>query len=526
MSLGRAVATVGGFTLLSRIVGFIRDIVLSAVLGSGAVADAFFVAFKLPNFFRRLFAEGAFSAAFVPLFSRELQGHGRDAALAFARQAHAGLLLVLVPFSVLLMLGMPLVMALLAPGMRPASFAMAVEFGRITFPYLLFISLVSLYGGVLNSIDRFAHVAATPILLNLALIGAVLGLTPLLPNSGYAASIGVAIAGLLQWLWLLIACARDDVSMKLVRPRWTERIARLVKLATPVAIGGGVQQISSMLDVVWASLLPVGTISAIYYADRIAQLPLGVVGIAIGTALLPLLARQLRAGQAQSAMANQNRAIEFGLMLSLPAALALWLLADPLIRTLFERGRFGPDDTLRTASALAAFAVGLPAFVLVKALTPGFFAREDTRTPLYVATTAIVVNIALNIVFLYGTALAQVGIALASSLSGWLNAGMLAIVLRRRDQWVPDERLISRSIRVVGATVGMGLVLWFALVWLAQPLAHANFLGVVTALGVCALGAIVYAVLGALVGIIKLSELRFVMRRQPGLSSIDPGEQP
>ena len=235
------------------------------------------------------------------------------------------------PSRVLLMLGMPGVLALLAPGMRDdaPTFAMAVEFGRITFPYLLFISLASLYGGVLNSIDRFAHVAATPILLNLALIGAVLGLTPLLPNSGYAASIGVAIAGLLQWLWLLIACARDDVSMKLVRPRWTERVARLVKLATPVAIGGGVQQISSMLDVVWASLLPVGTISALYYADRIAQLPLGVVGIAIGTALLPLLARQLRAGQAQSAMANQNRAIEFGLMLSLPAALALWLLADP-----------------------------------------------------------------------------------------------------------------------------------------------------------------------------------------------------
>ena len=220
--------------------------------------------------------------------------------------------------------------------------------------------------------------------------------------------------------------------MKLVRPRWTKRVARLIKLATPVAIGGGVQQISTMLDVVWASLLPVGTISALFYADRIAQLPLGVVGIAIGTALLPLLARQLRAGQVQSAMANQNRAIEFGLMLSLPAALALWLLADPLIRTLFERGRFGPDDTLRTASALAAYAVGLPAFVLVKALTPGFFAREDTRTPLYIATGAIVVNIVLNIVFLYGTTLAQVGIALASSLSGWLNAVLLAVVLRRR----------------------------------------------------------------------------------------------
>ena len=527
MRLDRAVATVGGFTLLSRIVGFIRDVILSAILGSGAAADAFFVAFKLPNFFRRLFAEGAFSAAFVPLFSRELQDHGRAEALAFARQAQAALLLVLVPFSIVLMLGMPWVLALLAPGLRDDApiFAMTVEFGRIAFPYLLFISLASLYGGVLNSIDRFAHVAATPILLNLALIGAVLGLTPLLPNAGYAASIGVAIAGLLQWLWLLIACARDDVGMKLVRPRWTARVARLVKLATPVAIGGGVQQISTMLDVVWASLLPVGTISALYYADRIAQLPLGVVGIAIGTALLPLLARQLRAGQAESAMANQNRAIEFGLLLSLPAAVALWLLSDPIIRVLFERGRFGPDDTLRTASALAAFVVGLPAFVLVKALTPGFFAREDTRTPLYIAIIAIVVNVALNVFFLYSTNLAQVGIALATSLSGWLNAAMLAVVLRRRDHWIADRRLLSRSWRMLAATAGMGVVLWMALAVLDPVLARANVKGVAALLGVCALGGAVYAALGALLGIVRLSELRFVMRRQPGLRSDDPGEQ-
>jgi putative peptidoglycan lipid II flippase len=527
MSLGRAVATVGGFTLLSRVVGFIRDVVLSAVLGSGAVADAFFVAFKLPNFFRRLFAEGAFSAAFVPLFSRELQDRGRAEALAFARQAHAALLLVLLPFSILLMLCMQWVVALLAPGLRDdaPTFAMAVEFGRITFPYLLFISLASLYGGVLNSIDRFAHVAATPILLNLALIGAVLGLTPLLPNSGYAASIGVAIAGVLQWLWLLIACARDKVGMKLVRPRWTERVARLVKLATPVAIGGGVQQISTMLDVVWASLLPVGTISALYYADRIAQLPLGVVGIAIGTALLPLLARQLRAGENQSAMANQNRAIEFGLLLSLPAAVALWLLADPIIRVLFERGQFKPEDTWRTAGALAAFAVGLPAFVLVKALTPGFFAREDTRTPLNIAIVAIVVNVALNIAFLYGTTLAHVGIALATSLSGWLNAAMLAVVLGRRAHWVADQRLKSRSFRMLLATIGMGAALWAALVLLAPLLAHATFRGVMALLGVCVLGLVVYVALGALLGVVRLAELRYMLRRQPGLTSVDPDEQ-
>ncbi|GEP61785.1 murein biosynthesis integral membrane protein MurJ [Reyranella soli] len=526
MSLGRAVATVGGFTLLSRLVGFARDVVLSAVLGSGAMADAFVVAFKLPNLFRRLFAEGAFSAAFVPLFSRELQDNGRAEALAFARQAHAALLLVLVPFSIVLMVAMPWVVAVLAPGMRAPTFAMAVEFGRITFPYLLFISLASLYGGVLNSIDRFAHVAATPILLNLAMIGTVLGLTPLLPNSGYAASIGVAIGGLLQWLWLLIACARDDVGMTLVRPRWTARVARLVKLATPVAIGGGAQQISTMLDVVWASLLPVGTISALFYADRIAQLPLGVVGIAIGTALLPLLARQLRAGQLESAMANQNRAIEFGLLLSLPAAVALWLLSDPIIRVLFERGRFGPDDTLRTASALAAYVVGLPAFVLIKALTPGFFAREDTRTPLYIAIVAIVVNVALNVFFLYGTSLAQVGVALATSLSGWLNAAMLAIVLWRRDHWIADQRLVSRAWRMLAATAGMGIALWGALVVLDPILAHANTKGVVALFGVCALGMAVYAALGTLLGVVRLAELRFVMRRQAGLRSGDPDEQP
>jgi putative peptidoglycan lipid II flippase len=303
-------------------------------------------------------------------------------------------------------------------------------------------------------------------------------------------------------------------------------VARLVKLATPVAIGGGVQQISTMLDVVWASLLPVGTISALYYADRIAQLPLGVVGIAIGTALLPLLARQLRAGQADSAMANLNRAIEFGLLLSLPAAAALWLLADPIIRVLFERGQFGPEDTWRTAGALAAFAIGLPAFVLVKALTPGFFAREDTRTPLNIAIAAIVVNIALNVAFLYGTNLAHVGIALATSLSGWLNAAILAVVLHRRGHWIADKRLTSRSLRTLAATIGMSGVLWGAVVLLAPLLAHANFTGVVVLVGVCALGSVAYAALGGLLGILRLSELRFVMRRQPGLTSIDPGEQP
>jgi putative peptidoglycan lipid II flippase len=509
MTLGRAVATVGGFTLLSRVAGFARDMVLSAVLGGGAVADAFFVAFKLPNFFRRLFAEGAFSAAFVPLFARELHEGGRDAAMAFARQAQAALLIVLVPFTILLILGMPWVMALLAPGLTDEpTFKLAVDLGRLAFPYLLFISLVSLYGGVLNSIERFAHVAATPILLSLTVIGAVLGLTPFLPNGGYAAAIGVAIAGLMQWLWLVRACAKEGVLIGFVRPRWTARVRRLVLLATPTAIGGGVQQINLMLDVVWASLLPAGAISALYYADRVAQLPLGVAGIAVGTALLPLLARQLRAGENESAMANQNRAIEFGLLFALPAAVALWILAEPIIRLLFERGRFGPEETLRAGAALAAFAIGLPAFVAVKSLAPGFFAREDTRTPLYVAIAAIAANIMLNIAFLYGTQLQHVGIALASSIAGWLNAALLAAILLTRRHWLPDRRLLDRALRILLATAGMGLLLWFATRRDASNL---------TVIALCLGGGAAYAVLGVLLGILRLDELKAAFRRPPGV---------
>jgi putative peptidoglycan lipid II flippase len=528
MSLGRAIATVGSLTLLSRIVGFVRDIVLSAVLGSGPIADAFIVAFKLPNLFRRLFAEGAFSAAFVPLFARELQGEGREAALIFARQAHACLLMVLVPFSLLMMLAMPAVIWVMAPGFTSdkSIFDLAVTFGRITFPYLVFISLAALYGGVLNSIERFAEVAFTPVLLNIVMIGTVLGLTPLMPDAGYAASIGVALAGLLQWLWLLFSCWRDGVAMKLVRPRYTKRVRQLVRLATPVAIGGGAQQISTMLDVIWASLLPAGSIAALYYADRIAQLPLGVIGIAIGTALLPLLARQLRAGATDAAMVNQNRAIEFGLLFSLPSMVALWLLAVPMVRVLFEHGRFGPDDTLRTAGALAAYAVGLPAFMLVKALTPGFFAREDTKTPLYTAIASILVNVALNAFFVFGTSLAQIGIALASSLSGWLNALLLGGILMRRGHLVPDQRLKSRALRMTGATLGMGVVLWFALRQLVAPLTHPDLMGVVALLGLCAVGGIVYVALGAVLGVVNLAELRFLVRREPGVTPVDPGEPP
>ncbi|MEI6204760.1 MAG: murein biosynthesis integral membrane protein MurJ, partial [Enhydrobacter sp.] len=415
----------------------------------------------------------------------------------------------------LMIVAMPAVIWVMAPGFTAEKpiFDLAVTYGRITFPYLVFISLASLYGGVLNGIDRFAEVAFTPVLLNIALIGAVLFLTPMLPDAGYSASIGIAIAGLLQWLWLLYSCWRDGVAMKLVRPRFTPRVRQLVKLATPVAIGGGAQQVSTMLDVVWASLLPAGSISALYYADRITQLPLGVIGIAVGTALLPLLARQLRAGQDEAAMANQNRAIEFGLLFSLPSMAALWILAEPMIRVLFEHGKFGPDDTLRTAGALVAYSVGLPAFMLVKALTPGFFAREDTRTPLYTALVSIAVNVALNAVFVLATPLGAVGIALSSSISGWLNVLMLAVVQWRREHWKPDTRLFVRTWWIAVATIGMSAALWVGMIVLRAPLAFPNLMGVAALAGIIALGGAVYGLLGMALGVIRIGELRAALRR-------------
>jgi putative peptidoglycan lipid II flippase len=307
-----------------------------------------------------------------------------------------------------------------------------------------------------------------------------------------------------------------------MRPRYTERVRQLVRLATPVAIGGGAQQVSTVLEVVWASMLPAGSISVLYYADRVTQLPLGVIGIAIGTALLPLLARQLRAGQDEAAMANQNRAIEFGLLFSLPSTAALWILAEPMIRVLFEHGKFGADDTVRTAAALVAYSMGLPAFMLVKALTPGFFAREDTRTPLYTAIVSIAVNVALNAVFVLATPLAQVGIALSTSISGWLNAVLLAAVLRHRGHWRPDTRLVSRTWRIAVATLGMGAALSVGMMMLKAPLAHPTLEGVMALAAIVVLGGAVYGLLGMALGVIRLGELRAALRRPVGAPASAP----
>ncbi|MEQ9333207.1 murein biosynthesis integral membrane protein MurJ [Thalassobaculum sp.] len=514
MSLVRAIATVGGFTLVSRVTGFVRDILIAALLGAGPVADAFFVAFKLPNFFRRLTGEGALTVAFVPMFAGTLEADGRKAAVDFAAEVQAVLLAVLLAFLLAIEVAMPWAMLVLAPGFadEPERFGLAVELTRITFPYLPLISLVALWGGILNSLDRFWAMAAAPILLNLVLIAALVLAAGRTETPGHALAWGVALAGVGQALFLAEVCRREGVLPRLRRPRLTPEVRRLLKLMLPAALGAGVVQVNLLVDVVLASLLPAGSVSFLYYADRVVQLPLGVVGVAIGTALLPMLARQVRSGNETEAAGTQNRAIEMGLLLTLPAAAALLVIADPLTAVLFERGRFAAADGDATAAAMAAFAAGLPAFVLIKAFQPGFFARRDTATPVKVAVVGVLANLAFNLVLM--PLFAHVGIALATTLAAWLNAGLLGWLLMRRGHFRPDARLRRRALRIAAAAATMAAALWVAVRGLEPWLTAGSAEGVAALAAVIAVGLAVYAVVGTVLGAARPSELKAALRRR------------
>jgi len=463
MSLARPAVTVGVYTMASRVLGFVRDMLVAAYLGAGPVADAFFVAFKFPNFFRRLFAEGAFASAFVPMFAGTLAANGTLAARGFAESALSILLVALFALTAVAEFAMPWIVAVVAPGFAgdPTRATLAVEFTRITFPYLLFISLVSLQGGVLNSLDRFAAVAATPILLNLCMIGGLLALVGTLPTPGHALSWGVLAAGLAQFLFLAWACRRAGLPLRLPRPRLSGEVKTLLKRMLPVALGSGAAQVNLVVDVIMASLLPAGSISWLYYADRVYELPLAVIGIAIGTALLPRLSRQVRTGELADAQATQNRALEGAMLLTLPATAALIVLAEPIVAALFERGAFGAADVRASAVALVAYSVGLPAYVAIKVLAPAFYAREDTRTPVRIAVLCVAVNTVVG--FASMQVIGHVGLALATALSATLNAGLLWRALARNGNFVADARLRSRLPRQIAAAATMALLLWLAL---------------------------------------------------------------
>ncbi len=514
----RGVFTVGGLTLCSRILGFLRDILMAAGLGAGLVADAFFVAFKLPNLFRRLFAEGAFSAAFVPIFSRELEHHGRPAAVAFASQAMTALFWVSLIFVLIIEAIMPWVLRLLAPGFvdDPVKFALTLDTARITFPYLAFIALVALLGGVLNSMHRFAAMAAAPILLNLCMIAALWsafswpqdtaengwigGSTPGDPETAHRLAQAVFVAGALQLIWMLIAAKRAGIQPNIWSWSWSPRLREMLRRLLPVTLGAGVYQVNLVVDTILASLLAQGSVSFLYYADRVNQLPLGVIGVAVGTIVLPLLSRHLAGGQKDKAAAIQDQAIIFALLLAVPAAVGLFILAAPITAVLFERGAFDIAESQNTAAALAAFALGLPGYILVKVLSAAFFARGDTKTPVRAAAGALVVNVVFNLLLM--GPLAHVGLALASSIAAWFNAGYLAWNLWKQQHLTFDRHLRHQAGFIALAACVMAGVLVLGLTWATPFMAKGNAERVVAVIALIVAGGFFYGILAYWFGLI------------------------
>lgn len=513
MSLYRAIATVGGLTLVSRLFGFARDLMIARYLGAGIVADAFFVALRLPNFFRSLFAEGAFTAGFLPLYTRLRTQGGEGQARRFAEDALSLLLFITLAFTLLAQIFMPLVMLVLAPGFSDESerFGRAVEYTRISFPYLLFISLAALYGAVLNARGKFAAMAATPILLNLTMIAAMLLFLPFFADAGTALSWGVFVAGIVQFVWLAQNAASHGLDLRLRMPRLSPEIRRLFRLIGPAALGAGATQINLVVGVILASLLPTGAVSYLFYADRINQLTVGVVGVAIATALLPALSAHLAKHEEAEAMASQNRAIEFALLLALPAAAALMVIPGPVISILFERGAFDAAAAHQTALALFAYAVGLPAYVLARSFTPGFHARQDTKTPVKIAAFTILLNLGLSVALM--PLLAHVGLALATALAAWGNTLLLGALLWRRGHWRPDQRLLERLPRLAGAALAMALALWGLDLVFAPWYGGGQALRMALLVALVLCGLVVFLGLALLLGATRPIEWRALFRR-------------
>ncbi len=475
MSLLRNFATVGGATATSRVLGFIRDIFIAAALGAGPVAEAFFVAQRLPNLFRRIFAEGGFASAFVPLFTKTHESDGEREAVRFAEEGLAALAAALIVMTIVAEIGMVWLTFALAPGFAedPEKFDLAVMLSRIAFPYLFLISVVTLFSGMLNGVGRFAAAAFSPSVLNLVLIAALIYIYTTgeigSVHAGVLLTASITVGGVIQVVFLYVACRLAGIAPRFRIPRITVGVKRLTALAWPSVIAGGITQINIVVGTIIASL-QAGAVSWLYYADRLYQLPLGIVGIAIGIVLLPDLARALRAGRDADASHAQNRSIEFAAALTLPAAVALFVIPTEIIQVLFQHGAFTAADTAATAPALAAYAAGLPAFVAIKVLQPGFFAREDTRTPMRYGFVSMVVNVtaALGLFLLFG----HVGIAAATSIAAWVNTVMLYMTLRRRGHLDIDPMLRRRLPLLLLASLVMGAGLYLAAIWLAPWLGH------------------------------------------------------
>ncbi len=448
-SLFRSFFTVSFYTFLSRVLGFIRDILIARYLGSTVIADAFFVAFRIPNFFRRVLAEGAYSAALIPVFSGVVLNPKDDhEASDFVENTTSMLLFATVVLTILFFFGMPYIIQVLAPGFtdNEEAYELAVHFGKIIFPYIIFISLAAHFASINNVHERFAAGAFAPAILNISFILSLFFLTPFVTTAGHALSYGVLIGGVLQFLYLYRAVL-NFYRPRIILPVLNEKLKKFFKLFLPGVVGSGVIQLNIVIGTIIASFLPVGAISHIYYADRLNQLPLAIFGIALGIVLLPSLSKAIKQSDQKTTNNIQNRSIEFSLLISLPSAIGLFILAEPIIHILFERGAFVAEDTFYTAKVLSYFALGLPAYIIIKVLVSCFFAREDTKIPLYISIVSVITNVVLSLLLIQS--MREMGIAVATAISAWVNAILLYLFLAIRNHMKFDDLLVRNSIKIL-----------------------------------------------------------------------------
>lgn len=467
MSLHSSIITVGGGTAVSRLLGFVREILIARYLGAGMMADAFFVALRFPNLFRSLFAEGTLNVAFVPMFSGELQSKGKQEAIQFAQSVFSFLFYVLLIFTVVMEVLMPSLMFILAPGFEtvPGKLALTATLTRITFPFLLFVSMVSLFSGILNSLGKFWAAAFTPALQNIVMIGFLICLTPCFDGEeapAYALAYGVFVAGIVECAFLWYQLKKVNMTFSLLSCRQvfghlSDGVKTLLKRMGPGVLGSGVYQINLFLDTLFVSFVGTGAISWLNYANHLFQLPIGIIGVAIGTVLLPVLSKHIKAGEMNEANVQLNRGLEVSVALSVSSMAGLALLATPIISILFEHGAFTAQDTVNTAKALVVFSFGLPAYMMTKTLAPFFYARGDTVTPVKIAIVGVALNavIALTLMQFLG----YVGIAMATTISVWVNAVQYMVRLHRRGDFCLDAEFKYRLPRILCSGVLMGLLI-------------------------------------------------------------------
>jgi putative peptidoglycan lipid II flippase len=506
--LGR-IFTVGGYTLLSRLTGFARDIMLAAILGAGPVADAFFVAFRLPNHFRAIFAEGAFNAAFVPAYAHVHGEKGEEQARLFSDRVFTLLFFSQVVLLIVAWLFMPQVMSLLAPGFTHdgAQRNLAIELTRITFPYLLLITLVTLYGGMLNVMHRFASAAAASIFLNIAMM-MTLALAAFFPTAGHAAAWGVLISGFLQYFLLAGDLARHGGLPRFAPLKLDEDIRTFFGALGPATLGSMGTQVAMFADTIIATFLPAGALSALYYADRLNQLPIGVIGIAIGTVLLPEMSRRITAGDHAGAMEQQRRAFDYTLLFAVPFVAAFLAVPDVITRAMFARGAFTKTDAAAAGATLAAYAVGLIPFVLIRSAVSTFYARKDTATPVKASLTGLVVNMALKLLLM--GSLAQIGLALATAIGAWVNL-LLVLFFAVRAGLLEVNRVLGQSLAKFAATgVILAAVLWFTAKFAASRFGGIAFHDEITLALLIVVGAIVYT--GLILGLFGPRWLKGLVR--------------